>query len=411
MLAGDPSLALGPGGVAAAADARRLAASRRSPPAHTSSRSARAGSSRGPRSCASRHAAQPAVDAPAALVHDPATDLVLTGANLADAQAALAWPDAGVGAPTDVHTLPVAGVQPGAVTLPSAGGLATSPAGHGPWRLTVRVGEPGVHALRRAGARRMIGAELDARRGAARRRVPRRHARRRGARRRRRLGRPPAGPSRAASSDCSPTTRSADPARVRLCDELGLDAHAYWLVMLCAAVELHPEAAAAVSLLAEDPRAQLPTPDRRRPFAARPARRPVRRRAGGRARRRRRRPDGARRGARAGVGPSHTPSSRCGSRAPNWPPPPGTRRRSACSASSRSRRSPPPTGRRSTRRTSASPHGCSRAVACWSSAAPRVAACASSRATSPPSAVSRPTSSPPARSCRAWPSWRGRATG
>ena len=55
-------------------------------------------------------------------------------------------------------------------------------------------------------------------------------------------------------------TRSADPARVRLCDELGLDAHAYWLVMLCAAVELHPEAAAAVSLLAEDPRAQLPTP-------------------------------------------------------------------------------------------------------------------------------------------------------
>jgi hypothetical protein len=54
--------------------------------------------------------------------------------------------------------------------------------------------------------------------------------------------------------------RSADPARVRLCEELGLDAHAYWLVMLCAAVELHPEAAAAVSLLTEDARAQLPTP-------------------------------------------------------------------------------------------------------------------------------------------------------
>lgn len=54
--------------------------------------------------------------------------------------------------------------------------------------------------------------------------------------------------------------RSDDPARVRLCDELGLDAPAYWLVMLCAAVELHPEAAAAVSLLTEDPRQQLPTP-------------------------------------------------------------------------------------------------------------------------------------------------------
>jgi hypothetical protein len=54
--------------------------------------------------------------------------------------------------------------------------------------------------------------------------------------------------------------RSDDPCRVRLCDQLGLDTNAYWLVMLCAAVELHPEAAAAVSLLAEDARLQLPTP-------------------------------------------------------------------------------------------------------------------------------------------------------
>ena len=54
--------------------------------------------------------------------------------------------------------------------------------------------------------------------------------------------------------------QSRDPARVRLCEELGLDANGYWLVMLCAAVELHPEAAAAVSLLAEDARVQLPTP-------------------------------------------------------------------------------------------------------------------------------------------------------
>jgi hypothetical protein len=53
---------------------------------------------------------------------------------------------------------------------------------------------------------------------------------------------------------------SDDPARLRLCEELGLDANAYWLVMLCAAVERYPEAAAAVSLLAEDARVQLPTP-------------------------------------------------------------------------------------------------------------------------------------------------------
>ena len=54
--------------------------------------------------------------------------------------------------------------------------------------------------------------------------------------------------------------QSRDPARIRLCEELGLDANGYWLVMLCAAVELHPEAAAAVSLLAEDARVQVPTP-------------------------------------------------------------------------------------------------------------------------------------------------------
>jgi ATPase family associated with various cellular activities (AAA) len=51
-----------------------------------------------------------------------------------------------------------------------------------------------------------------------------------------------------------------DPARIRLCDELGVDASSYWLVMLCAAVERYPEAAAAVSLIAEDARVQLPTP-------------------------------------------------------------------------------------------------------------------------------------------------------
>jgi hypothetical protein len=84
--------------------------------------------------------AAPVVDAPAALSHDPTTDLVLTGANLADAQEAVLWPGEGITAPTDVHALPVDDASAGSVTVPSAGGLATVPAGRGPWRLTIRVG-------------------------------------------------------------------------------------------------------------------------------------------------------------------------------------------------------------------------------------------------------------------------------
>jgi hypothetical protein len=82
----------------------------------------------------------PVADAPAALTHDPGEDLVLTGANLADAQEAVLWPDVGVTAPSDVRSLTVAGVAAGSVTVPSAGGLATLPANRSPWRLTVRVG-------------------------------------------------------------------------------------------------------------------------------------------------------------------------------------------------------------------------------------------------------------------------------
>jgi hypothetical protein len=81
----------------------------------------------------------PAVDAPEA-PHDPATDLVLTGANLADAQEAVLWPDVGVAAPTDVHTAAVSAVSAGSVTVASAG-LANVPPARGPWRLTVRVGD------------------------------------------------------------------------------------------------------------------------------------------------------------------------------------------------------------------------------------------------------------------------------
>lgn len=82
----------------------------------------------------------PVVDAPAALAHDPTTDLLLTGADLAGAEEAVLWPDIGVTAPTDVHSLPVSGVAAGSVTVPSAGGLATLSGARGPWRLTVRIG-------------------------------------------------------------------------------------------------------------------------------------------------------------------------------------------------------------------------------------------------------------------------------
>jgi len=82
----------------------------------------------------------PVVDAPAAMRHDPATDLVLSGANLVDAQEAVLWPDADVAAPTDVHSVPLTAVAADSVTVLSAGGLATLPADGGAWRLVVRVG-------------------------------------------------------------------------------------------------------------------------------------------------------------------------------------------------------------------------------------------------------------------------------
>jgi len=52
----------------------------------------------------------------------------------------------------------------------------------------------------------------------------------------------------------------ADPQRGRLCGELGLGKEGFWLVLLCIAVELYPESAAAASLLAEDERVHLLTP-------------------------------------------------------------------------------------------------------------------------------------------------------
>jgi hypothetical protein len=83
----------------------------------------------------------PAIDALPAPTHDPSTNLVVTGANLAAAEEAILWPDVGVTAPTDVHGMAVDNVTAGSVTVPSAGGLADLPAARGPWRLTLRIGE------------------------------------------------------------------------------------------------------------------------------------------------------------------------------------------------------------------------------------------------------------------------------
>lgn len=83
----------------------------------------------------------PALAAAPGLVHDPADDLVLGGQELSDAQEAVLWPDGGLTTPVDVHSIAVTGVSDDEVTVPSAGGLADLPAGRGPWRLTVRVGD------------------------------------------------------------------------------------------------------------------------------------------------------------------------------------------------------------------------------------------------------------------------------
>jgi hypothetical protein len=83
--------------------------------------------------------AVPVIDAPGAGPHDPAVDLVLSGANLVGAEEAVLWPDVGLTSPTDVHSLAVANAGAATVTVPSAA-LQTVPSGRGPWRLAIRVG-------------------------------------------------------------------------------------------------------------------------------------------------------------------------------------------------------------------------------------------------------------------------------
>ena len=82
----------------------------------------------------------PGLDAPAAAApHDPATDLVVGGAGLGAVQEVLAWPDDGIRAPSDVHSLPFSVAGPGSLTVRSTGGLADLPAAVSTWRLAARL--------------------------------------------------------------------------------------------------------------------------------------------------------------------------------------------------------------------------------------------------------------------------------
>jgi hypothetical protein len=83
------------------------------------------------------------LDAPAEATHDPATDLVLTGSGLGAVQEVVAWPARGIGAPTDVRSLPFVSAGAGQITVSSAGGLADLPAAITSWRLAAQLPGPG----------------------------------------------------------------------------------------------------------------------------------------------------------------------------------------------------------------------------------------------------------------------------
>ena len=70
----------------------------------------------------------------------------------------------------------------------------------------------------------------------------------------------PRGTLRALCQKMRACVASDDPGVKRLMGRFGLSEPAYWTVMLCAAAERYPEAAAAFSILAEDERTHLPAP-------------------------------------------------------------------------------------------------------------------------------------------------------
>jgi hypothetical protein len=82
----------------------------------------------------------PLLDAPL-FPHDPAANLVLTGAGLTGADAAFAWPPAGIRAPDEVINIGVTNVSTSAVTIPAGGvaGLNALAEIGTTWRLALRI--------------------------------------------------------------------------------------------------------------------------------------------------------------------------------------------------------------------------------------------------------------------------------
>ena len=83
------------------------------------------------------------LDAPAEATHNPSADLVLTGSGLGAVQEVVAWPAGGIGAPTDVRSLPFVAAGAGQITVSSAAGLADLPAAITLWRLAAQLPGPG----------------------------------------------------------------------------------------------------------------------------------------------------------------------------------------------------------------------------------------------------------------------------
>lgn len=82
---------------------------------------------------------EPTLDGPAALAHDRAADLVLSGRGLSGAIEVLAWPERGVRAPSEAVTLPLAG--PATATSITVASAALSALADRGYNLAARVGD------------------------------------------------------------------------------------------------------------------------------------------------------------------------------------------------------------------------------------------------------------------------------
>jgi hypothetical protein len=79
------------------------------------------------------------LDAPKEPTHDAGSNLTLSGSGLDAVHEVVVWPDRGIGAPTDVHSVPFVTGGPAAITVRSTGGLADLPGAITRWRLAARL--------------------------------------------------------------------------------------------------------------------------------------------------------------------------------------------------------------------------------------------------------------------------------